>query len=180
MGALSLAKSGADGRQNKGPKTRSVAKFIYSVSGNDPLPTDGNSLLALGLKLSGSRCSIVGSRLERLVRRRRSLARSLLLLFVDALNIFGAGFSVEEAALFHRTTRLHTGVVLMREQHVANAVGAVDRAREVGDVLGNRMLAAHGSGIDAVAFACFTHGIVAAVKVLAFFEVLGEMVAFAG
>ena len=77
------------------------------------------------------------------------------MLFVDAVDIFGAGFSVEEAALFYRAASLHAGMVLMREQHVANAVGAVDRAREVGDVLGDRVLAAHGSGVDAVAFACY-------------------------
>lgn len=48
------------------------------------------------------------------------------------------------------------------------------------DVLGDGVLAADGAGVDAVALASFAHGIVAAVEVLAVFEMLGEVVAAAG
>ena len=50
----------------------------------------------------------------------------------------------------------------------------------MGDVLGDGVLAADGAGVDAVALAGLAHGIVAAVKVLALLEVLGEVVAAAG
>lgn len=70
-------------------------------------------------------------------------------------------------------------MMLVCEQGIANAVGTAG-TREMGDVLGNRVLAANGTGIDAVALTRLAHGIVAAVEILALFEMLGEVVATAG
>lgn len=136
-----------------------------------PLPTDGEFSLALCLCLSARGCAVLSLLLA---------GSPLLWLLLGTLDILGASLPVEEATLFHRATSLHTAMVLMREENIANAVWAADWAREVGDVLGNGMLAADRSGIDAVAFARLAHGIVAAVEVLALFEMLGEVVATAG
>jgi hypothetical protein len=71
-------------------------------------------------------------------------------------------------------------VVLLGVQQAAEAVAAADRAGEVGDVLGNGMLAADGTGVNAIALSGLAHRIIAAVEVLALLEMLGEVVAFAG
>lgn len=68
----------------------------------------------------------------------------------------------------------------MGVQRAADAVGPADRARQVGDVFGQWMLAANGACVDAVALAGLAHGIVAAVKVFALLEVLGEVLATVG
>lgn len=44
------------------------------------------------------------------------------------------------------------------------------------DILGNRVLRADSTGIDAVALASLGHGVVARIKVLAVLQVLGEVV----
>lgn len=69
---------------------------------------------------------------------------------------------------------------------VAMAVGAATgrggrgRRRKVGDLFGDGVLGADGAGVDTVALAGLGHGVVAAVKVLALLEVLGEVVGAAG
>jgi hypothetical protein len=55
-----------------------------------------------------------------------------------------------------------------------------NRGGQMRDILGNGMLAAHGTGIDGIRFAGFGEGVVARVEVLALFEVLGEMVGSGG
>lgn len=50
----------------------------------------------------------------------------------------------------------------------------------MGDVLGDRVLAADGTRVDAVALSGLAHGIVAAVEVLALLEMLGEVIAAVG
>jgi len=60
------------------------------------------------------------------------------------------------------------------------SLSAVDGAREVRDVLGDGVLRAHGARVDAVGLAGFGEGVVARIKVLAFLEVLGEVVGSRG
>lgn len=99
------------------------------------------------------------------------------------LDVLGAGLAVQEAALLDGAASLQARVVLMMVmgvQHAADAVRSADGAREVRDVLGDGVLAANGARVDAVALAGLVHGIVAAVKVLALLEMLGEVVAAAG
>lgn len=132
-----------------------------------PSPPDGKALLGIGARGRGSRRASGG-------------IDGRLLLFLGAFQFLGARLPVEEAALLDRAAGLHAAVVLVGVQEVADPVGAVDRARQVGYVLGHRVLAAHRAGIDAVALAGLAHGIVAAVKVLSLLEVLGEVVAAAG
>lgn len=48
------------------------------------------------------------------------------------------------------------------------------------DILRDGMFAAHGTGIDGIRLAGFAEGVVAAVEILALFEVLGEMVGSGG
>ena len=50
----------------------------------------------------------------------------------------------------------------------------------MGDVLRDRVLAADGARVDAVALSGLAHGVVAAVEVLAILEMLGEVVAAVG
>jgi hypothetical protein len=58
--------------------------------------------------------------------------------------------------------------------------GVLDGRREVGDVLGNRVLGPNGTGVNAVALAGLGHGVVARVEVLAVLEMLGEVVGTRG
>lgn len=58
--------------------------------------------------------------------------------------------------------------------------GVVDGAREMGDVLGNRVLGSDSASIDAVTLARLGHGVVARIEVLAVLQVLGEMVGARG
>lgn len=62
----------------------------------------------------------------------------------------------------------------------AVVLAALLRRGGVGDVLGDGVLGSDGGGVDAVAFSGLGHGVVAAVKVLALLEVLGEVVALGG
>lgn len=58
----------------------------------------------------------------------------------------------------------------------AGGTAVVHWRRQVGDVLGDWVLGAHGACVDAVAFAGLGHGVIARVEVLAFFEMLGKVV----
>ena len=62
----------------------------------------------------------------------------------------------------------------------AAVLAALLRRGGMGDVLGDGVLRSDGGGVDAVALAGLGHGVVAAVKVLALLEVLGEVVALGG
>ena len=99
------------------------------------------------------------------------------------LDVLGTGLAVQEAAFLDGAAGLHARVVLMvvvGVQHAADAVGPADGAREVGDVLRDGVLAADGARVDAVALPGLAHGVVAAVKVFALLEMLGEVVAAVG
>ena len=98
--------------------------------------------------------------------------------------LLGARLAVQRAILLDRAAGLVQAAVGMVQVGVletaVDAVGSADWARKVGDVLRNGVLAADGAGVDAVALAGLAHGIIAAVKVLAVLEMLGEVVAAAG
>ena len=104
----------------------------------------------------------------------------LLLLLGAALQFLGRGLSVEKAALLDWASGLHATVVLLRMQEVTEAVVAADRAGQVGDILGHRVLAPHGARVDTVTLTGLAHGVIATVEVLALFQVLREMVAPTG
>lgn len=111
------------------------------------------------------------------------VAVSAVLIVIVVFEVRGFCLAVQVAAFLDRATAMQAGVVLLvlvRVQQAADAVGPIDGAREVRDVLGHGVLAADGARVDAVALARLAHGIVAAVKVLALLEVLGEVVAAAG
>ena len=143
---------------------------------------------AAGSPPEGDLLLLASGRLARSFSRTGRLLLLLLLLGLvfgvgGALDVLGAGLAVQKAALLDGATSLHARVVLVvvvGVQHAADAVGPADGAREVRDVLRDGVLAADGARVDTVALAGLVHGIVAAVKVLALLEVLGEVVAAAG
>lgn len=91
----------------------------------------------------------------------------------------GARLTVKEAALLDGAAGLDAGdgavVGVLRD-----AGAAVDGGAKVGDVLGDGMLGADGTGIDAIALAGLGHGVVARVEVLALLEMLGKVVGTRG
>lgn len=98
------------------------------------------------------------------------------------LGIIGARLTVQKAALLDGGTALvgaGAGSTADAAVMLGGAVVAVGRG-EVGDVLGNRVLGAHGARVDRVALASLGHGIVAAVEVLAVLQVLREVVRLGG
>jgi hypothetical protein len=90
---------------------------------------------------------------------------------------------VQEAALLHRAPALYAGPVAEVDVDVpAPALAGVAHARrrQVRDVLRERVLRAHAAGIDGACLASFRECVVARVEVLAFLEVLGQVVGFGG
>jgi hypothetical protein len=113
-------------------------------------------------------------------RLRYSSVCALELVGVITLGLVGAGLALEEAALLDRAASLDAGhgAVVGVLGYVGS--GAVHRGGEVGNVLGDRVLRADGTGINAVALAGLGHGIVARVEVFAVLEMLGEVVGARG
>lgn len=97
------------------------------------------------------------------------------------LKFLGTGLAVEETGLLDGAAGLNaTGDAAVVLWSAVPVGGAVDGGREVGDLLGNRVLGADGAGIDAVALAGLGHGVVARVEVFAVLEVLGEVIGARG
>ena len=110
--------------------------------------------------------------------------------------IVNAGLSLKEAALLDRAAAVdlacRAGAGTAMQGRVVEARGAAGaaaggvvlaallRGGGVGDVLGDGVLRANGGGVDAVALAGLGHGVVAAVKVLALLQMLGEVVGLGG
>lgn len=103
----------------------------------------------------------------------------MLLLVLVAFQILSRGLTVEKAAFLHWTPSLQVAVVLLWVEEAVEAIGAADGAREMGNVLGQGMLAADRARVDAVALSGLAHGVVAAVKVLALLQMLRKMIALA-
>lgn len=117
----------------------------------------------------------------------------LLLVLVGFVGLVGVGLVVKEAALLNGAASLDTGdgamVGMLGDRasvgtgSVGNSrggVGVVDGGREVGDVLGNRVLGADGTSIYTIALSGLGHGIVTGIEVFAVFEMLGEVVGAGG
>jgi len=76
--------------------------------------------------------------------------------------------------------RTQAGTYSPANYPTATAVRRADGRRQVRDVFGDGVLGADGARVDAVGLAGFRQGVVAAVKVLALLEVLGEVVGAGG
>lgn len=104
-----------------------------------------------------------------------TLGRGLVLVRV------GARLAMQEAGLLDGASRGRAvGGLAVARGETGMVLAVSVRGGEVGDVLGDGVLAADGAGVDAVALAGLAHGIVAAVEVLALLQVLGKMVGLRG
>lgn len=116
--------------------------FLLPFSFN-ALSSDWNALAASGNRLRYSSICILG------------------LVGIITLGLVSACLALEEAALLDRAASLDAGhgAVMGVLGYVGS--GAVHRGREVGYVLGDWVLRADGTSINAVALAGLGHGIVA-------------------
>ena len=104
----------------------------------------------------------------------RSSNRLSVLLLLS--RIVRARLAVKEAALLDGAAALLAGDAAVVVAGIQQTAGAAIGRGEMGDVLGDGVLGADSARVDAVALARLGHGVVAAVKVLALLEVLGEVV----
>jgi hypothetical protein len=151
-------------KKNQRKKTISFSycrRIIFAYSYECPLSSDWDALAAGG---NGLRCS--------------SSVRTLGPVGVVSLGLLDAGLALEEAALLNGAAGLDAGdgSVVLRDV----GSGAVYRGGEVGNVLGDGVLRANGTSVNAVTLAGLGHGIVARVEVLAILEMLGEVVRSGG
>jgi hypothetical protein len=135
--------------------------FLLSFS-LDALSSDWDALAAGGNRLRYSSVCVFG------------------LVGIIAVGLISTGLALEEAALLNRAASLDAGHGAVVGVLGYAGSGAVHRGREVGYVLGDGMLRADGTSIDAVALAGLGHGIVARVEVFAVLEMLGEVVGSRG
>lgn len=172
------------------------------------VPSEGNQQATKWTRVRCSLCSILpsphrhaqplspnGNTLALRSAAAAALLLLMLLLLRLVLDLVGARLAVQEAALLDGAAGLHAAlrVVLVRLQEVVLGVGAAghgaadgaaavaaDGGRQVRDVLGDGVLGADGARVDRVGLAGLGEGVVAAVKVLALLEVLGEVVGARG
>lgn len=115
-------------------------------------------------------------------RRGADIIRSSLVRTI-VLQLSGTGLPVQEAALLHGAPALYAGPAAEVDVDVAApalAGVANARRRQMRDVLRERVLRAHAAGIDRGCLAGFREGVVARVEILAFLEVLCQVVGFGG
>jgi hypothetical protein len=133
---------------------------IFAYSHGYTLSSDWNALAAGGNRLGCNSVCILG------------------LVGIVSLCLLGASFAFQKAAFLDRAAGLDArdGAVVLGDA----GSGAVHRGGEVGNVLGDGVLRADSTSVDAVALAGLGHGIIARVEVLAILEMLGEVVGSGG